>query len=175
MIRYQFHESQRSPEKDPLVTWHQGGPWGSSLWALRRNGILSDLRQRCNEESVCVEPGCQHALLGIPCRLLYIKCRIFLLHRQARQARFNVQAERRKPGEAYAYTLEAFFEAVPHFQSNALYFTGESYAGQYLPNIANFVVDEFWPKNKLTQLKGCRWQCMLGKNRDISSVQRPPA
>ena len=25
-IHYQFHTSQRSPTKDPLVTWHQGGP-----------------------------------------------------------------------------------------------------------------------------------------------------
>ena len=30
-IHYQFHTSQRNPLKDPLVTWHQGGPGGSSI------------------------------------------------------------------------------------------------------------------------------------------------
>ena len=30
-IHYQFHTSQRSPTKDPLVTWHQGGPGASSV------------------------------------------------------------------------------------------------------------------------------------------------
>ena len=30
-IHYQFHTSQRDPQKDPLVTWHQGGPGASSI------------------------------------------------------------------------------------------------------------------------------------------------
>ena len=30
-IHYQFHTSQRDPSKDPLVTWHQGGPGASSV------------------------------------------------------------------------------------------------------------------------------------------------
>ena len=30
-IHYQFHTSQGSPSKDPLVTWHQGGPGSSSI------------------------------------------------------------------------------------------------------------------------------------------------
>ena len=28
----QFHESQRSPDKDPFMIWHTGGPGGSSLY-----------------------------------------------------------------------------------------------------------------------------------------------
>jgi len=33
-IHYQFHESQNDPTKDPVATWHQGGPGGSSLYGL---------------------------------------------------------------------------------------------------------------------------------------------
>ena len=30
-IHYQFHTSQSNPASDPVVTWHQGGPGGSSI------------------------------------------------------------------------------------------------------------------------------------------------
>ena len=30
-IHYQLHMSQNNPSSDPLVTWHQGGPGGSSI------------------------------------------------------------------------------------------------------------------------------------------------
>ena len=33
-IHYQFHESQGKPSDDPVVTWHQGGPGGSSIYGL---------------------------------------------------------------------------------------------------------------------------------------------
>lgn len=33
-IHYQFHTSQSNPSQDPVVTWHQGGPGGSSLYGL---------------------------------------------------------------------------------------------------------------------------------------------
>ena len=34
-IHYQLHLSQKNPAEDPVVTWHQGGPGGSS-WPLDR-------------------------------------------------------------------------------------------------------------------------------------------
>lgn len=42
--------------------------------------------------------------------------------------------------EAYAHTLQAFYKAFPEFASNDLYISGESYAGQYIPNIAYYIV-----------------------------------
>ena len=30
-IHYQFHASQGDPSSDPVATWHQGGPGGSSI------------------------------------------------------------------------------------------------------------------------------------------------
>merc|ERR1719247_3238536 len=41
---------------------------------------------------------------------------------------------------AYAHTLLAFYKAFPEFSTNDLYLTGESYAGQYLPNIGHTIL-----------------------------------
>jgi len=56
-------------------------------------------------------------------------------------------------GEAYAHTLAAFFESFPEFGSNSLYLTGESYFGQYGPNIAHFILNNA-PFNTTLNLKG---------------------
>lgn len=82
--------------------------------------------------------------------------------------------------EAYAHTLAAFFEEFPEFSSNDLYLTGmqctrlhrpvlsatgkltacgcnatpgESYAGQYVPNIAHFILNNE-PFTSRLNLKG---------------------
>ena len=43
--------------------------------------------------------------------------------------------------EAYTHTLRAFFAAFPEYSDNDLYLSGESYAGQYLPNIAYWMLN----------------------------------
>ena len=56
-------------------------------------------------------------------------------------------------GEAYAHTLQAFQKAFPEFSKNDLYLTGESYFGQYGPNIAHFIVNNA-PFSTSLNLKG---------------------
>ena len=41
---------------------------------------------------------------------------------------------------AYAHTIEAFLAKFSEYQGSELYLTGESYAGQYVPNIAYHVL-----------------------------------
>lgn len=47
----------------------------------------------------------------------------------------------RSQAEAYGHTLLAFFKAFPEFQRNNFFLAGESYFGQYGPNIAHFIVN----------------------------------
>merc|ERR1712166_1095608 len=44
--------------------------------------------------------------------------------------------------KAYALTLQQFFSDYPEFAKHALYLIGESYAGQYIPNIAHHILTE---------------------------------
>ena len=55
--------------------------------------------------------------------------------------------------EAYAHTLAAFHKAFPEFASHDLYLTGESYFGQYGPNIAYYILNHA-PFNTSLNLKG---------------------
>lgn len=43
--------------------------------------------------------------------------------------------------EAYYKTLTTWLTAYPEFKANDMYITGESYAGQYVPNIAAYIMD----------------------------------
>lgn len=56
-------------------------------------------------------------------------------------------------GEAYAHTLAQFFKEFPEYSKNDLYMTGESYAGQYVPNIAHFILNNE-PFKSSINLKG---------------------
>ena len=55
--------------------------------------------------------------------------------------------------EAYAHTLASFVSSFPEFKENDLFLTGESYAGQYVPNIAHYIVNHEPFKSSLN-LKG---------------------
>lgn len=77
--------------------------------------------------------------------------------------------------EAYAHTLQAFFAAFPEYAKNDLYMTGESYFGQYGPNIAHFILNNEPFKTSLN-LKGmavgngCWGEVCNGPNADKNDV-----
>merc|ERR1712178_548968 len=52
-------------------------------------------------------------------------------------------------GEAYAHTMQAFYAAFPEFAKNAFYLTGESYFGQFGPNIAHYILNTEPYKSKI--------------------------
>ena len=140
-IAYIFNEAISStPTSQPVVAWHQGGPGGNSFyglfgemgyyqvseeglrtnnatsWNLKANMLYLDAPAGSNDPigfSTCYEDG-----------------------KVAQICKWNDTSQ----AIAYAHTLMAFYKAFPEFGRSDLYLTGESYAGQYLPNIANAIL-----------------------------------
>mmetsp|Transcript_4582 Transcript_4582/g.13853 ORF Transcript_4582/g.13853 Transcript_4582/m.13853 type:complete len:495 (+) Transcript_4582:121-1605(+) len=151
-IHYQFHESMNNPKTDPIATWHQGGPGGSSIDV----GLYTEMGFfQVDNQGTHTNPYSWNTVSS----MLYLESPAG----SGSESGFSSCIQGGKPvdcywndtsqAEAYAHTLAAFFGAFPEFASNDLYITGESYAGQYVPNIAHFILNNEPFKTKLN-LKG---------------------
>ncbi|GAB5353110.1 hypothetical protein AAMO2058_000010300 [Amorphochlora amoebiformis] len=143
-IHYQLHMSQTNPSNDPLVTWHQGGPGGSAMYGLYTEmGYmqLDDQGAHVNEYAwnkvanmlYLESPAGSSVAIGGP-PVGFSSC--YKDGKMEETCHWNDVSQ----AEAYTKTLLAFLEKFPELRGNDLYLTGESYAGQYLPNIANYIL-----------------------------------
>lgn len=129
-IHYMFIESQKNPANDPLIVWFNGGPGCSSLAGmLQEHGpyILKGLDSNFtkNEYSWNREAN-----------MLYIE--------QPAGVGFSVCASEEScvwndnnVGAANLETLVKWLDKWPEYKENDLFLSGESYAGIYVPYLAN--------------------------------------
>jgi len=153
-IHYQFHTSQRNPSKDPVAIWHQGGPGGSSI-SFGLFGELGAFLIGDKEHGRYLNPHAWNKVAnmlylespaGSGSSSGYSEC---VKGGQAVACSWNDKNQ----AEAYAHSLQAFFKAFPEFSKNDFYLTGESYFGQYGPNIAHFLLNNE-PFRSSISLKG---------------------
>lgn len=122
-IHYQFHESQGDPSKDPVATWHQGGPGGSSI----NVGLYTEMGYfQVDDQGTHVNDYAWNKVAS----MLYLESPAG----SGGSSGFSTCEKAGKPvpcewtdqsqAEAYAHTLAAFFEEFPEFSSNDLYLTG---------------------------------------------------
>ena len=132
------------PSSDPVVAWHTGGPGGSSIYGQWAEAGYFQV----SEEGTRINPFAWNRVAN----MLYLEspAGAFLtpddMHSGfsyctkggARQAvcRWDDVTQ----AEAYAHTLRAFFAKFAAFAKHDLYLAGESYAGQYIPNIATHLL-----------------------------------
>lgn len=162
-IHYQFHTSMNTPATDPVATWHNGGPGSSSI----NIGLYGELGAfRVGEESNYINPWAWNNAAN----MLYLDSpagsgndRGYPGYYPESKTGYSECIQGGEPvdckwddvsqGEAYAHTLQAFFTEFPEFADNDLYMTGESYFGQYGPNIAHYIVNNE-PFSSSLNLKG---------------------
>jgi hypothetical protein len=150
-IHYQLHTSQNDQSTDPLVTWHQGGPGGSSI----NVGLYTEMGYfQLSDQGAYVNKNAWNQAAN----MLYLESPAG----SGQGSGYSECISGGKPvrchwddvsqGEAYAHTLAAFRKAFPEIKGD-LYLTGESYFGQYGPNIANWILNHA-PFNATLGLKG---------------------
>jgi len=153
-VHYQFHTSQRNPDSDPVAIWHQGGPGGSSI----NTGLFGEMgvfQVGDKAHGKYLNPYAWNKIAnmlyldspaGSGVDQGYSQC---LKDGKAVTCSWNDRTQ----AEAYAHTLMAFFTEFPEFAKNDFFLTGESYFGQYGPNIAHFILNNA-PFNAKINLKG---------------------
>jgi len=151
-IHYQFHTSQRDPQNDAVVTWHQGGPGGSSIDV----GLFTEMGYFSLSSD---GPSANEFAWNKVANMLYLESPAG----SGNSAGFSTCVKAGKPvgckwddvsqAEAYAHSLVEFSRAFPEFATNPLYLTGESYFGQYGPNTASYILSHA-PFNSTLPLKG---------------------
>lgn len=151
-IHYQFHTSQGAPARDPVVAWHQGGPGSSSILL----GLYGEMGAfRLGDHGGYLNPWAWNKVAN----MLYLESPAGSGGPSGYSACFRggkpaeCQWDDVTQAQAYAHTLRTFFQAFPEFSNNDFYLTGESYFGQYGPNIAHFIVNNE-PFRSSLNLKG---------------------
>lgn len=126
---YWFVESQRNPQKDPLVLWLNGGPGCSSI-----DGFLTEngpFRVHRNRKTLFANPHSWNLVANV----LYI------------DAPAGVGFSYRDKGQSLAtnddqtaknnlLAIKHFLVKFPKFANHEMRLTGESYAGVYIPTLA---------------------------------------
>jgi len=129
---YWLFNSRSKPSEDPLVIWLTGGPGCSSELALfYENGpytINDDLSLKRNEFS-----------WNSMANLLYVDQPVGTGFSHARDPTHYARNENMVAENFYRFLIK-FMATYPSLKGRGLYITGESYAGHYIPAIADFIV-----------------------------------
>ena len=148
-VHYWYIESEGSPAKDPTIMWTNGGPGASSMF-----GLLVELGPLLlNDDSTKTEG---YKKTGVPTlfrnKFSWSKLGSLLMFDWPPPVGFSYCGDPKGKGNAcgpwddermakisYA-ALKGWFDLFPERQTNSLYLTGESYAGIYVPKLAQQIL-----------------------------------
>ncbi|ONM17904.1 uncharacterized protein [Zea mays] len=143
---YYFAEAEADPAAKPLVLWLNGGPGCSSVGvgAFSENGPFrpSGNALTRNEYSWNKEAN-----------MLYLESPAGVGFSYSTDPAFYEGVGDSMTARDNLKFLQGWFARFPQYKGRDLYITGESYAGHYVPQLAQRMV-EFNKKEKLFNLKG---------------------
>ena len=129
---YWFVESQRRPAEDPLVLWLNGGPGSSSLV-----GLLTEHGPFRPTRDGGLEPYA-HAWNRVA-NVLYVEAPAGVGFSRSDDPGDYTTDDQKTAADNYAF-LQAWFALYPEYRQHALYLSGESYAGHYIPTLAREIL-----------------------------------
>ncbi|CAH8252373.1 unnamed protein product [Arabidopsis lyrata] len=145
---YAFYEAQEPTTllpDTPLLVWLQGGPGCSSM--IGNFYELGPWRVMSSATELERNPGAWNRLFG----LLFVDNPIGVGFSIA-SSKQDIPTNQRQVAEHLYAALVEFLEQNPGFENRPVYFTGESYAGKYVPAIGYYILRE--KPNGKVNLKG---------------------
>ncbi|KAI4336522.1 hypothetical protein L6164_015038 [Bauhinia variegata] len=143
---YYFVEAETDPVSKPLVLWLNGGPGCSSLGvgAFSENGPFRPKGEAVvrNEFSWNREAN-----------MLYLEAPVGVGFSYSADASFYSGVNDEITGKDNLVFLQNWFLKFPEYRNRSLFLLGESYAGHYVPQLAELML-QFNKKDKLFNLKG---------------------
>ncbi|KAF3325263.1 Serine carboxypeptidase-like 2 [Carex littledalei] len=128
---YYFVESERNPEKDPLLIWLTGGPGCSSLLGLtiEIGPLLFDLPNYVNGlPSINYKPDSWTQVSNV----IFVDSPVGTGFSYSRTTE-GLQTSDTESARRLLHFLNKWLEEHPKFKSNPLYISGSSYSGIIIP------------------------------------------
>ncbi|XP_022921616.1 serine carboxypeptidase-like 45 [Cucurbita moschata] len=143
---YYFVEAETDPSSKPLVLWLNGGPGCSSLGvgAFSENGPF-----RPNGEALVKNEYSWNRVAN----MLYLETPAGVGFSYAHDSASHGTMDDEATAKDNLIFLQRWFNKFPHYKHRAIFLTGESYAGHYIPQLARLMT-ELDRKEKIFNLKG---------------------
>jgi len=130
---YWFVESQNDPDNDPLVLWLNGGPGCSSLAGLLTENGPFWVNQ--DGRTLRANPHSWNKVANV----VYLESPAGVGFSYSNTSSDYVVGDKRTAEDAYIF-IQNFLAQYPKFRKSQFWITGESYAGHYVPNLAQVIV-----------------------------------
>ena len=137
-LYFALAESRNDPDSDPLIVWLQGGPGCSSMLAMFTENGPYNFRYNPGSVEDRFKFEYNEYSWNNNANVLYLDQPVgtgFSAINSYWELKWN---EYDVAFDFYIF-MNHFFIRYPEFKGRELYITGESYAGHYIPAIANFI------------------------------------
>ncbi|XP_064477224.1 lysosomal protective protein-like [Ornithodoros turicata] len=136
-LHYWFVESQDYPQDDPVVLWLNGGPGCSSL-----GGMLTELgpfRIDKMRPQLHLNPFSWNKVANV--LFLESPAGVGFSYDPSKPIDYDYRTSDDQTADDNYLSIMDFFRKFPNFLENEFYVTGESYAGVYVPMLAQRILD----------------------------------
>ncbi|CAL5387876.1 unnamed protein product [Camellia sinensis] len=132
---YYFAEAVHNPSSKPLVLWLNGGP-GCSSFGVGAMGEIGPFG--VNSDCKTLYPR-KHAWNKVA-NILFLESPAGVGFSYSNTTSdYDMSGDKRTAHDAYVFLIN-WFKRYPHYKARDFYITGESYAGFYIPELADTII-----------------------------------
>lgn len=134
---YYFVESPQAAHRKPLVLWLNGGPACSSL-AYGAMTELGPFRVNSDGQTLFENPYAWNKVANV----IFLESPISVGFSYSNTTLdYKKLGDRQTAKDTYVFLLE-WLERFPYYKNRDFFLTGESYAGHYVPQLANYILHQ---------------------------------